>query len=139
MFDCLLAETKITTINTVVLYKKKQCNIEITPFILELSIMSIVLSVSQICKHVLKIDVDIFEKRKSKGAYKKSAPAIAMKIWDNLEKLFPTSAQIVKEKVTKNKMHVAVRGLLTGKETDSVILYTFSENRETREGNIVRF
>ena len=101
--------------------------------------MSISLTVDALCKYVLKIDVDLFEKRKSKGGYKNSVAALVTKVWDNLEKLFPTSAQIVKEKVTKNKMYVAVRGLLTGKETDSVILYTFSENRETREGNIVRF
>ena len=134
MFDCLLVETKITTIITVVLFKKKQCYIEITPFILEFSIMSIVLSVSQLCKHVLKIEVDVFEKKKSRGDYKKSVPTTVAKVWDNLEKLFPTSLQVVKENVTKNKMHVAVRGLLTGKQTNSVILYTFSENRKTREG-----
>ena len=135
MFDSLLVETKITTIITVVLYKEKQCYIEITSFFLEFSIMSIVLSVSQLCKHILKIDVDLFEQRKSKGAYKKAVPGTVTKIWENLEKIFPTSAEIVKKNVTKKTMHGAVRGLLTGKETDSVILFSFSENRETREGN----
>ena len=134
MFDCLLVETKITTIFTVVLYKKKQCCTKITPVILDFSIMSIVLSVSQLCKHVLKIAVDVFEKRKVKGGYKKCVSATTNKVWDTLKKLFPTSEKIVKEKVSKKTMQNCVRALLTGKETESVILYTFSENRETREG-----
>ena len=134
MFDCLLAETKITTIFTVVLYKEKQYYTAITNSILEFSIMSIELSVSQLCKHVLKIDVDVFEQRKSKGAYKKSGPTTAEKVWDNLEKIFPSSVQIVKDNVSKKAMNNAVRHLLTGKQTDCVTLYTFSEERETRKG-----
>ena len=96
--------------------------------------MSIVLSVSQLCKHVLKIDTDVFEKKKIKGNYKKCVAATVTKVWDNLEKLFPTSEKIVKENVSNKTMQNCVRSLLTGKETDSVVLYTFSENRKTREG-----
>ena len=96
--------------------------------------MSVVLSVTQLCKHVLKIDVDLFEKRKAKGGYKNSVPAIVTKVWENLEKLFPTSEKIVRENVDKRKMLNCVKALLTGKQTDSVILFTFSENRKTREG-----
>ena len=96
--------------------------------------MSISLTVDALCKYVLKIDVDLFEKRKSKGGYKNSVAAIVTNVWDNLEKLFPTSEKIVKENVSKRKMLNCVKALLTGKQTDSVILYAFPENRKTREG-----
>ena len=96
--------------------------------------MSIVLSVSQLCKYVLKIDIDVFEKRKAKGGYKNSVASTVTTVWDNLEKLFPTSEKIVRENVDKRKMLNCVKALLTGKQTDSVILFTFSENRKTREG-----
>ena len=79
-------------------------------------------------------NVDVFEKRKSKGAYTKSVPTTVAKVWDNLEKLFPTSAQIVKDNVSKKKMDSSVRYLLTGKQTDCVTLHSFSEERETRKG-----
>ena len=97
--------------------------------------MSISLTVDALCKHVLKIDVNLFGKRKAKGSFKNSVGTIVTKVWDNLEKLFSTSATVVKQNVTKKDMHGAVRTLLTGKATDSVVLYRFSDNRETREGN----
>ena len=96
--------------------------------------MSVVLSASQLCKHVLKIGLDVFANNKRKGNYKKQVASITTKVWDNLAKLFPTSEKIVKENVTEKDMHGAVRSLLTGKNTDSVILYKFTENRKTREG-----
>ena len=94
--------------------------------------MSISLSVAQLCKHVLKIDVDVFEKRRERKMYDKSVAGTASKVWDNLEKIFPCSEQVVKENVSKTDMRNAVRSLLKGQK--SVVLYTYSEERETRKG-----
>jgi len=100
--------------------------------------MSITLSVAQLCKHVLKISVDDFETRKLRGDYKKNnlAPvkAAVAQVWMNLEKLFPSAEQIVKENVTKTKMRDSVRSLLTAKTISSIVLFTFTEGRETRKG-----
>ena len=100
--------------------------------------MSITLSVAQLCKHVLKISVDDFENKKLRGDYKKnnSAPvkAAVAQVWMNLEKLFPSTEQIVKENVTKTKMRDSVRSLLTAKTISSIVLFTFAEGRETRKG-----
>ena len=138
MFDCLLVETKITTKCTVVLYKKKQCYSLLSRFILEISQMSVTLSVAQLCKHVLKITVEDFEKKKTKGHFKQNNGAqiksTAAKVWDNLAKLFPCSEQVVQQNVTQTIMKNAVRSLMTGKNGDSVVLYTFSDERETRKG-----
>ena len=97
--------------------------------------MSIILSASQLCKHVLKISEDVFNKRKSRaGFYQKSIGENTGKVWENLEKIFPSTAQIVKENVSQKKMYDSVRTLLVGKQTESVVLYEFSEERETRQG-----
>ena len=138
MFDWLLVETKITTIFTVVLYKKKQCCTILTDLILEILKMSISLSVAQLCKHVMKVSVEDFESNKMRGNYKKNngAPvktAVA-KVWENLEKIFPSSEQVVKENVSKTKMRDSVRTLLTAKTVSSVVLYTFTREREMRKG-----
>ena len=100
--------------------------------------MSISLSVAQLCKHILKISVEDFETKKIRGDYKryngaaiKSANAT---IWENLEKLFPSSEQIVKKHVSKTTMRNSVRALMTTKSISSVVIYTFTEERETRQG-----
>ena len=100
--------------------------------------MSITLSIAQLCKYVLKITVDDFEKKKSRGDFKKnnaaSVKATTDKVWDNLEKLFPCSEQVVQDNVSQTSMKNAVRSLLIGKKADSVVLHAFSEERETRKG-----
>ena len=100
--------------------------------------MSITLSVAQLCKHVLKITVEDFESKKLKGNFKQNNGAqiksTAAKVWDNLEKLFPSAVQIVKDNVTKTKMRDSVRTLLTAKSVSYVVVYTFTNERETRKG-----
>ena len=138
MYDCLLVETKITTIFTVILYKMKQCYTTLTDYILEVLKMSISLSVAQLCKHVLKISVEDFETKKNRGDYKRcngaAVKSAVAKIWENLEKIFPSSEHIVKEKVSDTKMRNSVRTLMTAKSVSSVVLFTFTEERETRKG-----
>ena len=101
--------------------------------------MSVSLSVAQLCKHVMKISVEEFETKKLRGDYKKNngAPvkAAVAKVWDNLEKIFPSSEQVVKENVSKTKMRDSVRALLTAKTVSSVVLHTSTEEREMRKGN----
>ena len=142
MYDNLLVETKITTIFTVVLHKKKQCCTILTDFILEILKMSISLSVAQLCKHVMKISVEDFEIKKMRGDYKKnseaSVKAALTKVWDNLEKIFPSSEQVVKENVSKTKMRDSVKALMTAKTVSSVVLYTFTKERETRKGQLFK-
>ena len=97
--------------------------------------MSITLSTSQLCKHVLKISDDIFKKKRGiKGYYKKSVEKHVAKVWENLDKLFPSMEEVVRENVSGTKMYDSVRTLLVGKQTESVVLYEFSEKRETRQG-----
>ena len=143
MYDCLLVETKITTIFTVILYKMKQCYTTLTDSILEVLKMSISLSVAQLCKHVLKISVEELETKKLRGDYKRynlaAVKSTVTNVWENLEKLFPSSEQIVKENVSKTKMRDSVRTLLTAKSVSSVVLYTFPEERETRKGEKFKF
>ena len=100
--------------------------------------MSITLSVAQLCKHALKITVEDFEIKKSKLHFKQNNGApiktAAAKVWDNLEKLFPCSHHVVQDNVSKTNMKNAVRSLMTSKNADSVVLHTFTEERDTRKG-----
>ena len=96
--------------------------------------MSIILSAADLCKHVLKVSVDVFKVKKRKGHYKESIEDNVDKVWANLDKFFPSSAQVVRENVSQTRMYGAVRSILLGKRTDSVVLYSFSDERETRQG-----
>ena len=100
--------------------------------------MSITLSVAQLCKHVLKMTVEEFEKKKIRGHFKQNngaaIKATVAKVWDNLKKLFPCSEKVIEDNVSKKNMMNAVKSLLTGKKAESVVLHTFSEERETRKG-----
>ena len=97
--------------------------------------MSIILSAADFCKHVLKISNDAFKLKKKRGDYtKNSVNTNVGKVWQNLDKLFPSSAQVVRENVSEKKMYDSVRTLLLGKQTDSIVLYKFAEERETRQG-----
>ena len=103
--------------------------------------MSIILSAADLCKYVLKINNDVFKVKKRKGHFKKeSIQTNVDKVWENLDKLFPSSGQVVRENVSEKKMYDSVRTLLLGKQTDSVVLYEFAVERETRQGekNILR-
>lgn len=95
--------------------------------------MSITLSAAQLCKHVLKIDSDVFEVKRRKGHFQKTVPDTVKKTWTSLEKLFPSSHQLLKENVSEKTMDNAVRKILTRKNTDSCVLYKYSEDRETRK------
>ena len=100
--------------------------------------MSISLSVAQLCKHVLKISVEDFEAQKTRGNFKRcnlaAVKSAVAQVWENLEKLFPSSEHIVKENVSETKMRNSVRTLMTAKSVSSVVLFTFTEERETRKG-----